>query len=248
MSLDRLLSSHLRCSLICAVSTWVAQQCRKSLGIANSEGESPLIESSLQPDPTATLKLREGRRLEYLTIAWNAVEALVSIVAGVFAGSTALIGFGVDSVIESGSGAVLLWRLQDSEDHNEREAQALRLVGVTFLVLATWVGYESATSLVAREVPSASYVGIAIAALSLVVMPWLAFRKRRVAAQIGSRALASDSRQTSLCAYLSAILLMGLLFNAVLGWWWADGVAALLMVPIIVSEGIEALRGERCEC
>jgi len=138
-------------------------------------------------------------------------------------------------------------RYQES-DHHQREAQALRLVGITFLVLAAWVGYESITSLIAREAPSASYVGITIAGLSLVVMPWLAFRKRRVAAQIGSRALASDSRQTSLCAYLSAIVLMGLSLNAVLGWWWADGVAALLMVPIIVSEGIEALRGERCEC
>ena len=202
----------------------------------------------MQHDPTTSSKLLEGRRLEYLTIAWNAIEALVSIAAGVLAGSTALIGFGVDSVIESGSGAVLLWRLQESDDHHQREAQALRLVGITFLVLAAWVGYESTTSLMAREAPSASYVGITIAALSLVVMPWLAFRKRRVAAQIGSRALASDSRQTSLCAYLSAILLMGLSLNAVLGWWWADGVAALLMVPIIVSEGLEALRGERCEC
>ena len=202
----------------------------------------------MKPEFAATTKLREGRQLEYLTIGWNAVEALVSIGAGVAAGSTALIGFGVDSVIESGSGAVLLWRLQESDDHAQRERLALRLVGITFLVLAAWVGYESTTSLMAREAPSASYVGIVVAALSLIVMPWLAFRKRRVATQIGSQALASDSRQTSLCAYLSAILLTGLLLNALLGWWWADGVAALLMVPIIVSEGIEALRGERCEC
>jgi len=202
----------------------------------------------LTSHPSRSEELREGRRLEYLTIAWNAVEAVVSVAAGMAAGSIALIGFGVDSVIESGSGAVLLWRLQESGDGAAREAQALRLVGITFLVLAAWVGYESATSLWSGEAPSASYVGIAVAALSLVVMPWLAHRKRRVAARLESRALQSDSRQTSLCAYLSAILLAGLLLNAVLGWWWADGVAALLMVPIIAGEGIEALRGERCDC
>jgi divalent metal cation (Fe/Co/Zn/Cd) transporter len=176
------------------------------------------------------------------------VEAVVSVAAGIVAGSTALVGFGIDSVIESGSGAVLVWRLQESGDHAHREAQALRLVGITFLILAAWVGYESATSLWSREAPSASYAGIAVAGLSLAVMPWLAHRKRRVAARLESRALQSDSRQTSLCAYLSAILLAGLLLNAVLGWWWADGVAALLMVPIIANEGIEALRGERCDC
>jgi divalent metal cation (Fe/Co/Zn/Cd) transporter len=192
-------------------------------------------------------ELRAGRRLEYLTIAWNVIEAIVSIGAGLSAGSTALIGFGVDSVIESGSGAVLLWRLQDSEDHGDREALALRLVGFTFVGLAAWVSFEAVDSLLQREAPSASYVGMVIAALSLIVMPWLARKKREVASAIGSRALDSDSRQTSLCAYLSAILLVGLLLNALAGWWWADSVAALVMVPIIVSEGIEALRGERCE-
>ena len=206
------------------------------------------------PGATSTLEsartrgLAEGRRLEYLTIAWNAVEAIVSVTAGVLAGSTALVGFGVDSVIESGSGAVLLWRLQDSASHSRREAPALRLVGVTFLVLAAWVSYESLESLVGREAPSVSYVGIAVAMLSLIVMPWLAYRKRRVALDLGSEALASDSRQTSLCAYLSAILLAGLLLNALLGWWWADAVAALIMVPIIAGEGLQAVRGERCDC
>ena len=172
---------------------------------------------------------------------------MVSIGAGVLAGSTALIGFGVDSVIESASGGVLLWRLQESAHHVEREAKALRLVGVTFLALAAWVAYEASESLWLREVPSASYVGITIAALSVIVMPWLARQKRRVASSLGSRALESDSRQTSLCAYLSAILLAGLLLNALLGWWWADSVAALIMVPIIVNEGFKALRGEHCD-
>ncbi len=193
-------------------------------------------------------RLREGRRLEYLTIAWNVVEAVVSIAAGIVAGSTALIGFGVDSVIESASGGVLIWRLQDGSEHGAREERALKLVGMTFLVLAAWVAYESVESLLSRDAPAVSYVGIAVAALSLIVMPWLAYRKRLVATALGSRALHSDSRQTSLCAYLSAILLGGLLLNATLGWWWADSVAALLMVPIIASEGREALRGEVCDC
>jgi divalent metal cation (Fe/Co/Zn/Cd) transporter len=191
--------------------------------------------------------LGEGRRLEYFTIGWNVLEALVSVWAGVVAGSTALVGFGVDSVIESSSGAVLLWRLRDGGDHMARERLALKLVGLSFLALAAWVALESATSLLTREATEVSYAGIVIAALSLVVMPWLAHRKRRIAASISSRALESDSRQTSLCAYLSAILLAGLGLNAVLGWWWADAVAALVMVPIITQEGVRALKGEACE-
>lgn len=192
--------------------------------------------------------LREGRRLEYLTIAWNSVEAIASIAAGWIAGSTALIGFGVDSVIESSSGAALLWRLQDSAHHGDRERRTQQFVGVSFLALAAWIGFESIGALIHREAPSASWVGIAIAVLSLIVMPWLAHRKRRVAARIDSRALESDSRQTSLCAWLSAILLAGLLLNALLGWWWADSAAALAMTPIIVREGVGALRGEECDC
>ena len=171
----------------------------------------------------------------------------MSVWAGLVAGSTALIGFGVDSAIESSSGAALLWRLQEREGHSDREEVTLRLVGGSFFLLAAWVAYEAGGTLLRREPPSPSLVGIIVAALSLVVMPWLANRKRSLAASIESRALASDSRQTSLCAYLSAILLGGLILNALLGWWWADSVAALVMVPIIINEGIEAIRGERCE-
>lgn len=191
--------------------------------------------------------LGEGRRLEYLTIGWNVVEALVSLWAGLVAGSTALVGFGIDSMIESSSGAVLLWRLQARHDHADRERVALKLVGASFLLLAAWVAYESSESLLRGEATAVSYPGIAIAVLSLLVMPWLAYRKRAVAGRISSRALESDSRQTSLCAYLSAILLGGLALNAVAGWWWADAVAALAMVPIIVQEGVRALKGEHCE-
>lgn len=191
--------------------------------------------------------LGDGRRLEYFTIGWNVIEAAVSIWAGFLSGSTALVGFGIDSAIESSSGAVLLWRLQDRGDHASRELTALRLVGLSFLALAAWVAYEAIDSLVRGDAVAISYPGIAIAALSLAVMPWLAHRKRLVASRIASRALESDSRQTSLCAYLSAILLGGLVLNATLGWWWADAVAALAMVPIIVREGVRGLRGEHCE-
>ncbi|HYP54332.1 MAG TPA: cation transporter [Pyrinomonadaceae bacterium] len=190
--------------------------------------------------------VRRGRGLEYLTIVWNAVEAVVSIGAGLLAGSVALVGFGVDSVIESSSGAVLLWRLRDGERGERRERAALKLVGVSFLLLAAYVAFDAARSLVMREPPEASYVGIAVAALSLVVMPLLARAKRRVAADLGSRAMKADSRQTDLCAYLSAILLGGLLLNALFGWWWADPAAGLVMTPIIAREGLEALRGDTC--
>lgn len=186
---------------------------------------------------------KRGRHLEFLTIGWNSLEAVAAIGAGLLAGSIALVGFGADSVIESLSGAVLLWRLFAGE---EREKLALRLVGISFLLLAAYIGFDALKSLLLREPPDASYLGIAIAALSLVVMPLLARAKRRVAAQINSRAMLADSRQTDICAYLSAILLGGLILNAAFGWWWADPAAALVMLPIIVKEGAEGLRGETC--
>ena len=197
----------------------------------------------LSRDSIRAASVLRGRRLEYLTIGWNSLEAVVAIGAGLVAGSIALVGFGVDSVIEMSSGAILLWRLFSGE---HRERLALRLVGVSFLMLAAYVAFDAGKSLLLREPPDESYVGIALAALSLVVMPLLARAKRRVAANLNSRALEADSRQTDICAYLSAILLAGLGLNALLGWWWADPVAGFVMVPIIVKEGIEALRGETC--
>jgi divalent metal cation (Fe/Co/Zn/Cd) transporter len=194
--------------------------------------------------------LGSGRRLEWFTVGWNSLEGLISVASGVAAGSIALIGFGVDSFVETSSGMVLLWRLQGGRerDHEERvEARALRLVGFSLLALAAYVLYESASSLVGREAPDASVPGIIIAALSLVVMPVLAARKRKIAAALNSRALRADSFQTSLCTYLSAILLAGLVLNAAFGLWWADPVAALAMVPIITREGLESIRGERCD-
>ena len=187
-----------------------------------------------------------ARRLEYLTLGWNGIEATVSIAFGILAGSIALIGFGVDAFIESVSGAVLLWRLRAGEIGESREKLALRLVGWSFLALAAYVLFDAGKSLWERERPDASTVGIVIATLSLIVMPLLARAKRHVAARMNSRALAADSKQTQLCAYLSAILLAGLALNYLFGWWWSDPLAALTMVPIIAREGIEALRGETC--
>ncbi|MGB8509594.1 MAG: cation transporter [Pyrinomonadaceae bacterium] len=191
--------------------------------------------------------IKRGRILEYLTIGWNTLEAVAAIGAGLLAGSIALVGFGIDSVIESSSGAILLWRLRDDERGEQRERLALKLVGIGFLLLAAYVAFDAIKSLIMRESPEVSYLGIGIAALSLVVMPLLARAKRRVAASLNSRAMKADSRQTDLCAYLSAILLGGLLLNAIFGWWWADPVAGLVMTPIIAKEGVEALRGEKCD-
>ena len=187
--------------------------------------------------------VQRGRRLEYLTIGWNSLEAVIAIGAGAVAGSIALVGFGFDSVIEVSSGAILLWRLLGDE---QREKIALRLVGISFLALAAYVAFDAVKSLWLRDAPDESRIGIALAALSLIIMPILARAKRKVAANLNSRALAADSRQTDICAYLSAILLAGLGLNALFGWWWADPFAALIMTPIIIKEGIEALRGEIC--
>lgn len=193
--------------------------------------------------------LRRGRSLEYFTIGYNSLEGLIAVGAGVAAGSIALVGFGFDSLIEVTSGAVLLWRLHVDVDeaHRERvEAISLRLVGVCFIILALYVSYDSIKSLLRREAPYESLIGIILAAVSLLVMPLLVRAKRRIARSINSSALMADSKQTELCTYLSAILLGGLLLNALLGWWWADPIAAIIMVPIIAKEGIEALRGETC--
>jgi divalent metal cation (Fe/Co/Zn/Cd) transporter len=193
--------------------------------------------------------VRRGRRLECFTIGWNSLEGLVAILSGLIAGSIALVGFGFDSLIEVTSGAALLWRLSAdvNEEKRERmEAVTLRVVGVCFLALAAYVGYDSITALLRREPPQESLPGIILAIASLIAMPLLARAKRRVARGINSGAMFADARQTDFCVYLSAILLCGLLLNALLGWWWADPVAALVMLPLIVREGVEALRGKTC--
>jgi divalent metal cation (Fe/Co/Zn/Cd) transporter len=194
-----------------------------------------------------TRLVRRGLRLNYLTIGYNALEGVLSIAAGLVAGSVALVGFGIDSVIELMASAAAQWRLRTDLDLARRERvehQAHRMIGVSFLALAAYVAYESVTALWYREQPEPSPLGVAILALSAVVMPALARAKRRVARALGSGALEADATQTSLCAYLSVIALAGVGLNAVLGWWWADPVAALAMVPIIAKEGLAGLRGE----
>ncbi len=193
--------------------------------------------------------VKRGQKLEYFTIAYNSLEGLIAIIFGVLAGSIALVGFGFDSGIEVISGAVLLWRLSAEMDEERRErveASSLRIVGICFLALAAYVCYDAVGSLMRRELPERSVPGIALAIASLVIMPLLARAKRKVARGIKSAAMTADAKQTELCTYLSAILLGGLALNALLGWWWADPVAALLMVPLITVEGYKALRGETC--
>ena len=202
---------------------------------------------STAPPKESAADIHAGRRIEYISIAWTSFEALAAVAAGVLAGSIALIGFGADSVIEVGSSAILLWRL-NHEFGEQRERTALRLVGVSFLLLAVYVGWESIESLVKHQPPSVSYFGIVFSILCLIVMPLLARAKRRIAVRLNSGAMKADSKQSSLCGYLAAILLCGLALNALFGWWWADPVAALVMLPIIIKEGVEGLRGETCNC
>lgn len=204
------------------------------------------------PEPPRDVLLQRGVRLEWFTIGWNSVEAVVAIGAGLLAGSIALVGFGLDSVIETAAGMMVLWRLKREmagahDDQVERaERAALRFVGLTFLVLAVYVFYESAGKLWRQEAPGESWVGIGLATCSVIVMPLLAMRKRAVARALGSQALAADAVETLVCAYLSLTLLLGLGLNALAGWWWADPLAALVMLPLIVKEGVEALQGEAC--
>ncbi len=195
---------------------------------------------------------RHGRRLEYFTIAWNALEGLVAIVAGAIAGSISLVGFGIDSFIEVTSGSVLLWRMSVDADVHRRELnekRALRIVGVCFLLLTAYIAYESVLDLWSRRAPEHSIPGIVLACVSLLIMPLLSRAKRKVGHALGSAAMHADAKQTEFCTYLSGILLAGLLLNTLFGLWWADPAAALIMVPIIAKEGIEGLQGKACvEC
>lgn len=189
--------------------------------------------------------VRRGLLLNWVTIAYNVAEALISLAAGVASGSVALVGFGIDSVIEVTSSIAARWRLrvdhrEDTRDNAERRTR--RIIGASFLALALYIGADAVHALWTREAPDRSVVGIAILAMSVVVMPWLARRKRAVARALSSDALGSDATQTALCAYLSAIALAGVALNALFGWWWADPIAALVMVPIIGREGADGIR------
>jgi divalent metal cation (Fe/Co/Zn/Cd) transporter len=177
---------------------------------------------------------------------YNSLEAAVSIGAGVVAGSVALVGFGIDSMIEFTASGAAMWRLNADLDPSARariERQSVRLIGASFLAIAGYVAYDASVSLLSRHAPEESVVGIMVAVASLIVMPLLGRAKRRVAYRLESGALAAEARQLQICAYLSAILLVGLGLNAIAGWWWADPVAALAMTPLIGWEGLQALRG-----
>jgi divalent metal cation (Fe/Co/Zn/Cd) transporter len=213
-------------------------------------GEQMAVATTAGPEHRAHL-VRRGKRLEWLTIAWNGLEALVSLAAGVLAGSVSLVGFGFDSIIELASGTAVLWRMSADADEERRERverTALRIVGGCFLTLAAYLVADSVKTLRLHEAPESSPVGIAITAASLVVMPMLARAKRNVGKRLGSAAMQADSKQSEFCMWLSAIVLSGLALNAALGIWWADPAAALVMVPIIAREGVEGLQARACRC
>lgn len=210
--------------------------------------------SPARPSPERARLLARGLRLEALTVAWNVVEGAVSVVAALAAGSVALLGFGIDSFVEMSSGIVLIWRFRaerharDADEVARLDLRAHRLVGLSLFLLAAWVAFDAVHALWTAERPEASVAGIVITFLSLVVMQWLARAKRRTARALASRALEADSFQTTACFWLSVVTLAGIGLNAVLGWWWADPVAALGMTWFLVLEGREAWRGEDCGC
>lgn len=203
-------------------------------------------------EPSRGSIVARALRLEYFTIGWNVVEGVVAVAAALVAGSVALLSFGLDSFIESASGAVLIWRLRaerravDRAEVERLDRRAHRLVGVSLFLLAAFVVVEAIRTLVFAERPEPSIVGIALTAVSILVMMWLARAKRRAAGLLGSRALEADAFQTTACWWLSVLSLSGIGLNAAFGWWWADPAAALGMTFFLVQEGREAWRGEDC--
>ena len=192
-------------------------------------------------------------RLEYFSLVWNFIETIVGFVAGLASGSIALIGFALDSVVEASSAGALVWRFRAEQRGPERaeefERRAVRMVGWAFVALAVYVGIKAGYDLFTRARPEESMAGIVLAAVSLVVMPYLAWRKRAMAKVVDSRALDADSHQTSLCTFISGVLLIGLAANAWLGWWWADPVAGLAIAALAAKEAHELLTTERfCAC
>ena len=199
---------------------------------------------SLAPPDRARL----GRRAQLLagaSVAYNVVEAVIAVSAGTVAGSIALVGFGLDSVIEVSSGLVILWQFRHAMPEH-RERQAMRLIGASFFALAAYVTIESLRSLIAGAQPDASTVGIMLAAASLAVMPFLSWAQRRTGRALLSGSVVADSKQTLLCTYLSAVLVLGLVLNATLGWAWADPLAGLVIAGVAAKEGLDAWRGEGC--
>jgi divalent metal cation (Fe/Co/Zn/Cd) transporter len=208
--------------------------------------------TAVQEEGSREGRLRQALRLEWLTVGWNVVEGVIGVSAALAAGSVALLGFGIDSFVESASGGVLVWRLRAERSSmapaeiERLDHRARRLVGVSLYLLAAYVAVDAALALWRRERPSSSPVGIGLTVVSLFAMIWLARAKRRAAAGLGSQALKADAFQTTACWWLSLITLAGIGLNAAFGWWWADPVAALGMTPLLVREGLEVWRGEDC--
>ena len=198
----------------------------------------------LTPERRATLA-RRAQLLAGASVVYNVVEAVVAIAAGAAASSSALIGFGLDSVVEVVSAAAIAWQFA-GRDHEAREPTALRIVAFSFFALAAYVGFEAVRALVGADEADHSTVGIVLAAVSLAVMPALSYAERRTGRELGSAAVVADSKQTLICTYLSAVLLAGLVLNSALGWWWADPLAALVIAGFAVREGVEAWRGDAC--
>lgn len=201
-------------------------------------------------EASAEGRARLGRRAQLLaatSVAYNLVEAVVAIAAGIVAGSIALIGFGLDSIVEVSSGLIILWQFRRGLPE-ARERRALRLMAVSFFALAAYVTFESLRALVGGHQPEASPIGIALAAVSVTLMPVLSWAQRRTGRRLGSHAVVADSTQTLLCSYLSAVLLVGLVLNATLGWSWADPLAGLVIAAVAAREGLQAWRGEGCAC
>ena len=204
----------------------------------------------LAPSMGARAQLvRRARALAWAGLAWHVAEAAVAIVAGVVAGSVALVGFGADSLVEALAGLVVIWLMADTRSASPAaERRAQQLIALSFALLTAYIGVEAIRDLAGGHRPDHSWAGIGLAVVTLAVMPPLAQAKRRVAERLGSSATASESRQTMLCAYLSAALLTGLLANAALGWWWADPVVALVIAGVAAREGRDAWRGDACGC
>jgi divalent metal cation (Fe/Co/Zn/Cd) transporter len=200
------------------------------------------------PTLTGAERTRLGRRAQLLagaSVTYNLAEAVIAIAAGLAAGSVALVGFGLDSVVEVSSGLIILWQFRHRLPES-RERQALRLMAFSFFALAAYVTSESVRALFSGGEPEASPVGIGLAIASLIVMPFLSWAQRRTGRALGSGAVVADSTQTLLCTYLSAVLLVGLVLNATLGWGWADPIAGLVIAAVAVREGVEAWQGEGC--
>lgn len=202
------------------------------------------VTSTLAPDRHAALS-RRVRLLVAATITYNVVEAVVAISAGTIASSTALIGFGLDSVIEVASATAVAWQFS-GKDPEARERTALKIIAVSFFALAAYVTVESVRALFGADPAEHSPVGIVLATVSLLVMPFLSYAQRRAGRELGSASAVADSKQTLLCTYLSGVLLVGLLLNGLFGWYWADPLVALVIAAVAIKEGREAWRGEHC--